>query len=172
MPLSTLNSTLGIKRAAHLLRRTCFGGTVAEIESFASLTPTEAVEQLFSSDLPDTGYPIDPLTGVEWITTGTSQSEGFELDRYFLSWHLGQLLGNEIEENIKLPYIFRERLVFFLHTHFTTKLSVVNSSRALYYQQALFRLFAFDAEDIVLPPENPDADPEDPASMETIVPRN
>ncbi|MFK7951594.1 MAG: DUF1800 family protein, partial [Ekhidna sp.] len=47
-----------------------------------------------------------------------------------------------------------------------------NSSRALYYQQALFRLFAFDAEDIVLPPENPDADPEDPASMETIVPRN
>ncbi|KAJ1380561.1 hypothetical protein B484DRAFT_440940, partial [Ochromonadaceae sp. CCMP2298] len=56
--------------------------------------------------------------------------------------------------------------------HFTTKVSVVNSSRAVYFQQALFRLFAFDQEDIVLPPEDPDADPEDPTSMETIVPRN
>ncbi len=172
MPLNALTSTLGIKRAAHLLRRTCFGGTITEIESFAALTPTEAVQQLFNNELPDPSYPIDPLTGLEWITTGNAQSEGFELERYFLSWHLGQMLGNEIDENIKLPYIFRERLVFFLHTHFTTKVSVVNSTRALYYQQALFRLFAFDAEDIVLPPEDPDAEPDDPASMETIVPRN
>jgi uncharacterized protein (DUF1800 family) len=172
MPLNALTSTLGIKRAAHLLRRTCFGGTIAEIEAFALLTPTEAVQQLFNNELPDPKYPIDPLTGTEWITTGNPESEGFELERYFLSWHLGQMLGNEIDENIKLSYIFRERLVFFFHSHFTTKVSVVNSSRALYYQQALFRLFAFDQEDIVLPPEDPDAEPDDPASMETIVPRN
>lgn len=172
MPLNALTSSLGIKRAAHLLRRTCFGGSITEIEAFALLTPTEAVQQLFNNELPDPGYPIDPITGFEWITTGNAQSENFELERYFLSWHLGQMLGNEIDESIKLPYIFRERLVFFFHTHFTTKISVVNSSRALYYQQALFRLFAFDQEDIVLPPEDPDADPEDPASMETIVPRN
>ena len=42
----------------------------------------------------------------------------------------------------------------------------------MFYQQALFRLFAFDQEDIIIPPEDPEADPEDPASMETIVPRN
>ncbi|MEM7297797.1 MAG: DUF1800 family protein, partial [Bacteroidota bacterium] len=73
-----------------------------------------------------------------------------------------------IDDSLKLSYIFRERLVFFFHTHFTTKRSVVGNSRSLYYQQALFRLYAFDSEDIIIPPE----DPEDPESMETVVPRN
>lgn len=165
MPLNVLTSTLGKKRAAHLLRRTCFGGSVTEIDSFASLTPTQAVAQLFTTGLPDPVLPIDPLTGTEWITTGNAQSEGFELERYFLAWHIGQMMGNGIEDSLKLPYIFRERLVFFFHTHFTTKRSVVGSSRGLYYQQALFRLFAIDGEDITIPAE----DPEDP---DTIVPRN
>ncbi|MEP0984740.1 DUF1800 family protein [Ekhidna sp.] len=168
MPLSVLTSTLGRKRAAHLLRRTCFGGSIAEIDSLASLTPTQAVAQLFNTTLPDPVLPVDPLTGNEWITTGNAQSEGFELERYFLAWHLGQMLGNGIDDSIKLSYIFRERLVFFFHTHFTTKRSVVGNSRSLFYQQALFRLFAFDQEDIIIPPE----DPEDPEATDTIVPRN
>ena len=168
MPLNELTSTLGRKRAAHLLRRTCMGGTIAEIDSFAALTPAEAVAQLFNNGLPDPVLPIDPLTGTEWITTGNSQSEGFDLRRYLFSWHLGQMLGNGIDDALKLPYIFRERLVFFFHTHFTTKQSVVGNSRSLFYQQALFRLFAFDQEDIVIPPEDPDA----PGATDTIVPRN
>lgn len=168
MPLTALTSTLGKKRAAHLLRRTCFGGSISEIDTFAALTPTQAVAQLFTTGLPDPVLPIDPLTGTEWITTGNAQSEGFELERYFLAWHIGQMLGNGVEDSLKLPYIFRERLVFFFHTHFTTKRSVVGSSRALYYQQALFRLFAIDGDDIVIPPDDPD----DPDAMDTIVPRN
>lgn len=168
MPLVELTSLLGRRRAAHLLRRTCFGGSIAEIDAFASLTPAQAVAQLFNANIPDPPLPIDPLTSQEWITTGNSQSEGFDLRRYFLAWNLGQMLGNEVVSSQKLPFIFRERLVFFLHTHFTTKISVVGDSRSAYYQQALFRLFAFDGEDIVIPP----LDPEDPESMETIVPRN
>ncbi|SNS60593.1 Protein of unknown function [Ekhidna lutea] len=165
MPLNALTGTLGKKRAAHLLRRTCFGGSITEIDTFATLTPAQAVAQLFNTELPDPVLPIDPLTGSEWITTGNSQSEGFELEQYFLAWHLGQMLANGIDDSLKLPYIFRERLVFFLHTHFTTKRSVVGSSRGLYYQQALFRLFAFDGEDITIPAD-------DPIDPDTIVPRN
>lgn len=165
MPLNVLTSTLGKKRAAHLLRRTCFGGSIAEIDAFASLTPTQAVAQLFSTSLPDPVLPIDPLTGTEWITTGNAQSENFELNRYFLAWNLGQMLANGVDDSIKLPYIFRERLVFFFHTHFTTKQSVVNSSRALYYQQALFRLFAIDGQDITIPAD-------DPMDPDIVVPRN
>src|SRR5690606_29519988 len=148
--------------------RTCFGGSVSEIASFASLTPAEAVQQLFNNSLPDATYPIDPLTGQEWITTGNAQSEGFELEGYFLAWHLGQMLGNGIDDSIKLSFIFRERLVVLFHAYCTTRRSVVGDSRALYYQQALFRLFAFDQDDITIPPEDPD----DPDSVETIVPRN
>lgn len=145
---------------------------MSEIDSFALLTPQEAVAQLFNAEIPDAGFPVDPLTGEEWITTGNAQSEDSDLEQRFLEWHLGQMLGNGIETAVKLPYIFQERIVLFLHTHFTTKRSVVRNSRALYYQQALFRLFALDQEDIVIPPEDPEADPEDPASMERIVARN
>ncbi|MEQ6167110.1 DUF1800 family protein [Ekhidna sp. MALMAid0563] len=166
MPLNELTSALGKKRAAHLLRRTCFAGSIAEIDAFAALTPAQAVGQLFNATLPDPVLPIDPLTGNEWITGAFApESEGSELERYFLAWHIGQMLGNGIDDSVKLSYIFRERLVFFLHTHFTTKRSVVGSSRALYFQQALFRLFAFDQEDITIPAE-------DPMDPDTIVPRN
>ncbi|MEP1035406.1 DUF1800 family protein [Ekhidna sp.] len=165
MPLNALTSTLGKKRAAHLLRRTCFGGSISEIDTFALLTPAQAVAQLFTTGLPDPVLPVDPLTGTEWITTGNAQSEGFELERYFLAWHVGQMLANDVEDSLKLPYIFRERLVFFFHTHFTTKRSVINSSRALFYQQALFRLFAIDGEDITIPAD-------DPMDPDVVVPKN
>jgi len=169
MPLTELTSTLGRKRAAHLLRRSCLAGSVSEIDSFASLTPAQAIDQLFNDALPDPPLPIDPLTGNEWITGAFApQSEEFELNRYFLAWHLGQMLGQGVADNLRLAYIFRERLVYFFHTHFTTKQSVVNNSRALFYQQALFRLFAFDQNDIIIPPE----DPNDPNATDTIVPRN
>lgn len=166
MPLVEVTSTLGRKRAAHLLRRTCLAGSIAEIDSFAALTPAQAVDQLFKTALPNPVLPIDPLTGNEWITGASApQSEGFELERYFLAWHIGQMLGNGIDEADKLSYIFRERLVYFFHTHFTTKRSVVGNSRALYYQQALFRLFALDGEDIAIPAD-------DPMDPDIIVPRN
>jgi len=146
MPLTPLNETLGRQRASHLLRRTVFDATPNLVEEFAQLTPQQALERLFVDEIPFPEPPIDPATGSEWMTSGTSDanSEGFELEQYFLSWQLGQFLGPNTVEDQKLAFIFRERLVYFLHTHFTTKRSVVGSSRALYFQNQLFRKFAFD----------------------------
>lgn len=146
MPLTPLNETLGRHRASHLLRRTTFGATPNLVEEFAQLNPQQAIERLFTNDLPFPAPPIDLATGQEWMTTGTTEanSEGFELEQYFLSWQIGQFLGTNTTEEQKLSYIFRERLVYFLHTHFTTKKSIVGSSRALYFQNQLFRQFAFD----------------------------
>ncbi|GAA5025859.1 hypothetical protein GCM10011506_10860 [Marivirga lumbricoides] len=147
MALTPLNETLGRHRAAHLLRRTVFGATQTTINTFASLTPSDAMERLFKDNLESPLPPIDPATGTEWMTTGTTDanSEGFELENYFLRWHLGQFLGGLSTGEDQLAYIFKERLVLFLHTHFTTKKSVVNNSRALYFQNELFRKFAFDS---------------------------
>lgn len=146
MALNQLNTTLGFNRAAHLLRRTVFDATVETIQLFANLTPQEAIEKLFIEGIPTPTPPIDPATGTEWVISGTTDanSEGFELENYFLQWQIGQYLGGSSTEEQKLAYIFRERLVFFLHTHFTTKKSVVGNSRALYFQNELFRFFAFD----------------------------
>ncbi|WP_375580885.1 DUF1800 family protein [Marivirga tractuosa] len=146
MPLTPLIEVLGNQRAAHLLRRTVFGATPDLVQEFSQYTPQEALNKLFVSEIPYPAPPIDPATGQEWMTTGTTDanSEGFELERYFLGWQLGQFLGANVAEEQKLSYIFRERLVYFLHTHFTTKKSVVGNSRALYFQNQLFRQFAFD----------------------------
>lgn len=155
MALSPLAGVLGKKRAAHLLRRTCFGATPSQVEEFAALTAQEAVSRLFHSGLAEPARPVDPLTGVEWITAGITDanSEEFELERYFLQWHLGQIMSAGVIGEQSLSHAFRERLVFFLHTHFTTKRSVVGSSRALYFQNALFRHYAFDKQDTIVPGE-------------------
>ena len=162
MPLGKLAGTLGKKRAAHLLRRACFGASIADIELFAGLTAQEAYDRLIV-DLPDPTPPIDPATGQEWVISGTTDanSENFELNRYLNAWLVGQAIASDITDTaLKPAYSYRERLVFFFHTLFTTKQSTVNSSRAIYFQQALFRKFAFDRDDSTRP--DPDSTTEVP----------
>ncbi len=154
MALTPLNENLGRTRAAHLLRRTVFGATQAEVDTFAALTPTEALTLLFKDGLESPLPPIDPATGSEWMVSGTSDANSENLDNLFLRWHLGQMAGGIATEEDKLAHIFKEKLVLFLHTHFTTKKSSVSNSRSLYFQNELFRKFAFD--------KNLEAEPLDP----------
>jgi uncharacterized protein (DUF1800 family) len=146
MPLPIFSGTLGVKRAAHLLRRAAFGGSNADIDTFASLSATAAVGNLFNNSIPDPVLPIDPLTGQEWVTSGPtgSGSEEPDLQEYFKGWFLGQMLGSGQNSGTKLYYQVREKVVLFMHTHFTTKQSVVNNSRSLYFQNQLFRIYSFD----------------------------
>jgi uncharacterized protein (DUF1800 family) len=169
MPFTELTEVLGRKRAAHLLRRTCFGGSIAEIDEFAQLTPRQAVERLFQTNLPTPAEPIDTATNATWMTTGVIEdvnSEESTLVNFFLDWQLGLMTGQYAQPETRLAEVFRERIVYFLHTHFTTKRSFVRSSQALYFQNLLFRQFAFDGEDIVIP-----GDPENNIP-DTVVPRN
>ena len=95
MPLAEISGSLGLKRAAHLLRRATFGATKQQIDSFAALTPTQATTQLFGQALPDPVLPIDPNTGQAWVLTGTTDanSEGSDLNQYLLSWLVGQMMN-------------------------------------------------------------------------------
>ena len=156
MPLTPLSGPLGIKRAAHLLRRACTGASINDIETYAALTAQEAFDRLVRDDLPTPAEPVD-LEGNTWITEGEIL-EDIPYNRYLDSWMLGQMLAPGVEDALKLSYAFRERIIFFFHTHFTTKKSKVRDTRALYYQNALFRHFAFDRNDNVVAVENPDPD--------------
>ena len=158
MPLNSLTEPLGRKRAAHLLRRACFGASPSEIDTFAALTPAEAIASLFNTNLPTPALPIDPVTGTEWITNGPTEdgSTNFELEGVLNRWMIGQMIGVDVPESQKLAYVFRERIILFYHTLFTTKKSEVNDSRAIYYQNALFRIFAFDGNDVTVSNADPD----------------
>ncbi|HYF69403.1 MAG TPA: DUF1800 family protein [Ohtaekwangia sp.] len=147
MPLPEYGGNLGIKRAAHLLRRATFGATPAQILEYAQRTPAQAIALLFpATPLPIPPPPIDPQTGQEWVTTGATgaNSEGFDLERYFLGWFLGQMMSADVPAEDSLAHAAREKLVLFLHTHFTAIASKIQSSRALYFQNQLFRQFATD----------------------------
>jgi uncharacterized protein (DUF1800 family) len=141
MPLPTLGGTLSRKQAAHLLRRATFGPTKQQITTFTGMTIGTAIGQLFPDTSPASPPPpIDPKTGQTWVNTPSTaaNSDATELEDYFLGWFVGQLL------NTSLAYSAREKIVFFLHTHFTTIRSKVSSSRALYFQNELFRKYAWD----------------------------
>jgi len=68
MPLAEIDNTeiLGIKRAAHLLRRCTFNVTPKRIRDFAALTAQEAVEYLFDFDAKSTNTPkgLSPNPGL------------------------------------------------------------------------------------------------------------
>ncbi len=147
MAFIPLTEPLGIKRAAHLLRRVTFGADKNEIEEFSLLTPQFAMERVFSKNISDPLLPIDTETGQEWVLSGRTDanSEESTLQEYFKRWLIGQALRKEdLPVDERIAYNVREKITFFMHTHFTTKISKVNSSRSLYFQNQLFRLFAFD----------------------------
>ncbi len=146
MPLTEYTGTLGLNRAAHLLRRATFGPTKQQIEAFASLTPTQATNLLFNQTLPDPILPTDPDTNQEWAVSGIMDPDKMDGDyqEYFKRWFVGQMLSAGVPIAQSLAYAAREKLVMFLHTHFTAIQEKISSSRALYFQNQLFRLFALD----------------------------
>src|SRR5688572_1670551 len=139
MPLPEYSGPLGLKRAAHLLRRATFGATRQDIDSYAAMTPAQATFQLFRQSLPDPVLPIDPATGTGWVQTGTTDANSGDedLQEFFKRWFIGQMLSTGVTPSLSLAYSAREKLVFFLHTHFTAIQSKINSSRALYFQNQL-----------------------------------
>ncbi len=146
MSLPSFSGPLGYKRAAHLLHRATFGPTKLQIDSFATLTASQAVTLLFQQPLPDPTLPIDPETGTEWVLSGTTDANSgdSDLQEFFKGWFIGQMLGIGVPPANYLAYSTREKIVFFLHTVLTTIQSKVDDSRSLYFQNQLFRKFAFD----------------------------
>ncbi len=147
MPLTAFTGILGQKRASHLLRRVTFGATRAQIDSFSVLTPQQAINSLFNSSLSEPVAPIDPKTNLTWVdvVSTSANSKDSDLQEYFKHWWVGQMLALEVSAADRLAYMVREKIVYFLHTHFCAIQSVVASSRALYFQNVLFRKYALDA---------------------------
>jgi hypothetical protein len=111
MPLPEYSGTLGLKRAAHLLRRATFGATKQQIDAFAPLTPAQAITQLFRQALPDPVLPIDPETGQEWVLSGVTDanSDSGDLEEFIKRWFVGQMLSVGIAPAISLAYSARQR---------------------------------------------------------------
>jgi uncharacterized protein (DUF1800 family) len=134
--LTPITGTLGRVRAAHLLRRATFGPDRQSIDSFSAMTADQAVTSLFQN-VATPAAPLDPKTGSTWLNpkATASNSEPDALLEYFKAWHFEQMR--------KSGNLIKERITYFYHTHIPTRWSIVQSSEAIYYQNALFRYYAY-----------------------------
>jgi uncharacterized protein (DUF1800 family) len=129
------STPLGRKNAVHLLRRTTFGPSRADIDSFSNLSITQALNILFTEGLP-AEPPLDLQTGNSWVNpkpTSANSEEGDLMNMTFAWWlELMRSSNNSIID----------RMAWFFHTHFATISSRPNSGTAIYYQIKLFRHYA------------------------------
>jgi uncharacterized protein (DUF1800 family) len=146
MPLTPHSGLLGRRGAAHLLRRATFGPTIAQIKTFAGLTAAQAIQQLYHVTIPDAQPPVAPGETGSWVITGTTDPEKmeFEYEEFFKRWFIGQMMSAGVPAGQSLAYSAREKLVFFIHTHLTAIAEKIGSSRAMYFQNQLFRMYALD----------------------------
>jgi uncharacterized protein (DUF1800 family) len=142
--LNEITVNLSRAQAAHLLRRTTFGPTISEINQFAGLTAAAAMDLLLDDAAPEPAPPIDPATGSTWVDptntlgpplAGDINSEQDDLFAYFQAWHLDVMR--------QAPLTLKERLTWFMHTHLPARWTEINSSEAIYYQNGLFRHYAY-----------------------------
>ena len=135
--LSPYLGNLGKKNAAHLLRRLTFGASMQTIDNFSTKTVNQAINDIFA-DIDTPAPPIDPLTGSTWLNPKPDplvNSEEHLLQQYFQSWHLEQIR--------KSGTLAKERIAYFYHTHLPVQKSIVHQNAEIYYQNTLFRYYAY-----------------------------
>lgn len=135
--LTPITGSLGTDRAGHLLRRATFGPTKADIDQFAAMDINTALDTLLDTSLALPNPPIDPKTGSDWLPKPEIDvnSDDRVLFDYFKAWFLELMrtTGNNM----------REKMVFFLHSHMPADHSLILNTTSLYYQNELYRQYAF-----------------------------
>ncbi len=127
---------LGHKHAAHLLRRCTYCFTKAQVDLFATKTPKEAVDDLFTTSPLSIAEPIDykmDTNGGHWINIGGEAVSGeAQLRLWVIGWWI-----NEARKDTSIQH----KLEFFLHQNFIVS---ANSalSRELYDYMALIRHYS------------------------------
>jgi uncharacterized protein (DUF1800 family) len=139
--LKAYTGVLDRARAAHLLRRATFGPTLTQIGQFTNLNTGAAIDLLTAGPEEEPAAPIDTATGATWVDpqgkarADLSNSEQDLLFGFFQAWHMDVMRRS--------PATLRERITWFLHTHLPARWTEILSSEAFYYQNCLFRHYAY-----------------------------
>jgi len=133
----------GYDQIAHLLRRTMFGATRADIAALSGLTLNQALDLLLYPPAPE---PSEPLSyepqdaaisvGTTWVhavrqATGSTYNPITVRTNSLKAWWVGLMLNQ--------PRSIREKMVLFWHNHFVTATATVGEPRFSYQYLALLR---------------------------------
>jgi len=139
LPVSA--ATLGVDDARHLLSRTAFGATPAEIEAYSKLTREQAADRLLAGTARAPSTPPPAWTSEPFERRGYAgmsaeerklarremNQKAFELQ----TWWLGEMLAT--------PSPLTEKMTLFWHNHFVSSQGKVRSPQLMYRQNAIFR---------------------------------
>ena len=143
----------GFEAAAHLLNRAAFGGTPAEIESLARLSPSDAVDRILAPAVPQGDDPLPPPVwarpdpdrprklkefreATPEVRRELAKARQKEERTRFLelqSWWLRRMTHGAP------AYAHREKLTLFWHGHFATAFQKVRDAHLMWRQNDLLR---------------------------------
>lgn len=126
-------------QAMHLLRRTLFGFTQADLDKAMTLNASSCVDTLLALPAEAPAPPVtvnatnDPTVpiGTTWVDQVFNGDANFERGRTLQSWWMGLLLHQ--------GFSIREKMVLFWHNHFPTDLQDVGDSHYSYLENAMHR---------------------------------
>ncbi len=139
---SALAEPIGYDGARHLLNRTGFGATDAEVRDFAALERGEAVERILAATRREAtltppafaSEPFKPFVPLARLSADERareqrrlQDEAFALREWW------------VREMLATPSPLTERMTLFWHGHFATSQQKVRSAQLMYRQNALLR---------------------------------
>jgi uncharacterized protein (DUF1800 family) len=142
VPFAVEAAAIGYDGARHLLNRTGFGATDAEITRYATLEREEAVDRLLEGTRTEASVtppefvdaPFEPYYRLRNMTQEQRMAqqrqrarESFELRAWWL------------REMIETSSPLTERMTLFWHNHFATSQQKVRSPQLMYRQNALLR---------------------------------
>lgn len=110
----------------HLLNRTLFGATAAQVNSVLALTPNEAVELLFQN------LPAPEVPGT-WVTEAPDFNSPYNTQR------TSQLRTWWLKLMYEQPVSIREKMTLFWHNLFVSEAGTVIIPQYMYMQNSLFR---------------------------------
>lgn len=135
--LNELTTPLNFTEAKHLMERISVGVSKADIDFAVGKTAAEVIDSYLNATITSPAPPVNVATGETF-----HMREEFNLvNQTFLLRQ--QIKGWWIKQCIETENPLLEKMVFFLHTHFTNDDDKVGYAFPSYHQNELFRQYAF-----------------------------
>jgi len=126
----------------HLLKRTMFGSTKADIDYFLAKTMVQAIDELINPTAPFPAPPVNDyspgtadaniVAGATWINNPTSDGTLNSLRRSsFKKWWTGVMINQDRS--------IREKITLFWANHFGTETTDINNAHYVYRHHNLLR---------------------------------
>lgn len=138
MPITPYTGTFGTTQLRHLLRRTLFGVTKADLAAFSGQTMAQVVSGLLNPATPNPLPPVVDYTGDPNITQGTTWVDG-PSDNNYQSQRQQSIRGWWIGLMVNQNRDILEKMTLFWHNHAPTDLGNPNEAIYCYRYNKLLR---------------------------------